>query len=198
MYEALTVADGPVTDLDGYASLSIAFVVDRILDLDASRLSADTWELVDRPISETRVKDYDAPEAGGGPAQWAESFDVANWRRFDAKLGSMRAGGAVVAFDTPGVTLLGGRRDVAALWDIRVAPAMRGRGIGRALFDAAENWARSRGCRELIIETQHVNVTACRFYASRGCEPASVREGAYPNLPDEVQVIWRKDLLAAK
>jgi GNAT superfamily N-acetyltransferase len=51
-----------------------------------------------------------------------------------------------------------GRDDVAVLWDIRVSPRERGRGIGSALFRAAGDWARARGCRWFKIETQNVNV----------------------------------------
>ena len=34
-----------------------------------------------------------------------------------------------------------------------VEPDMRGRGIGRALVQAAENWARAQGCREMASDT---------------------------------------------
>jgi GNAT superfamily N-acetyltransferase len=40
---------------------------------------------------------------------------------------------------------------------------MRGLGIGAALFRAAERWAVARGARWLKVETQNVNVAACRF-----------------------------------
>jgi len=54
------------------------------------------------------------------------------------------------------------------LWDIRVSAAERGTGIGSALFRAAEDWARARGCGWLKIETQNVNAAACRFYQKMG------------------------------
>jgi GNAT superfamily N-acetyltransferase len=191
----VSIVEGPVDDLDGYANVSIAFVVSSVVDVESSRFAGSASSLAERPQGEPYVKDYDDAKAGGKPARWAESFDVTNWRLFVASQGLERVGGAVVAWDTPGLDMLGGRTDVAVLWDLRVAPEARGRGIGRALFGAAETWARGRGCRELIVETQDVNVPACRFYASRGCEPRSVREGAYPGLPHETQIVWRKDLV---
>ena len=90
--------------------------------------------------------------------------------------------------------MLGGRHDVAALWDIRIAPDRRGSGIGSALFERPASWARSRGCQAMTVETQNINVPACRFYARRGCELAAINRFAYPELPDEVQLIWRREL----
>lgn len=80
------------------------------------------------------------------------------------------------------------------LWDIRVAPDRRGQGIGRALFHAAEEWALARGYRELKVETQNINVPACRFYAALGCRLRVVREEAYPTCPGEAQFLWYKAL----
>ena len=91
--------------------------------------------------------------------------------------------------------MLEGRTDVALLWDIRVAPAVRNRGIGAALLAAGEGWARARGALALEVETQNTNVPACRFYARHGFTLRAVRRGAYPELPDEVQLIWRKELI---
>jgi ribosomal protein S18 acetylase RimI-like enzyme len=83
------------------------------------------------------------------------------------------------------------------LWDIRVVPERRGHGIGTALFRAAEAFAAARGCRELKVETQNVNVPACRFYQRHGCVLRTVNRFAYPALPDEVQLIWTKSLTGA-
>ena len=103
-------------------------------------------------------------------------------------------GGAVVAYDTPGVYMLEGRRDLAVLWDIRVAPPVRGRGVGRALFLAAEAWATAKGCRQLKVETQNINVPACRFYLRQGCVLGGIRRFAYVEFPDEVEMLWYKEL----
>ena len=56
------------------------------------------------------------------------------------------------------------RHDIVCLWDIRVLPNQRGRGIGRQLFRAVEEWAKERRCTLLKIETQDINVPACKFY----------------------------------
>ena len=90
--------------------------------------------------------------------------------------------------------MLEGRKDLAVLWDIRVVPERRGCGVGAALFARAERWAAERGARRLKIETQNVNVAACRFYASRGCHLGAIHRFAYRDLPDETQLLWYKDL----
>ena len=108
--------------------------------------------------------------------------------------GPSRVGGAVVAWRTPGADMLEGRDDLAVLWDIRVHPEYRGRGIGARLFRRAAGWARDQGCVVLKIETQNINVPACRFYASQGCELRAVHLNAYPELPHEVQLLWYLDL----
>ncbi len=94
----------------------------------------------------------------------------------------------------PDVDMLEGRDDLAVLWDFRVAPQERRTGVGSALFAGVERWARSRGCTELKVETQNINVPACRFYRSRGFTLRDVKEGAYPELPKEIQLLWYKRL----
>jgi aminoglycoside 6'-N-acetyltransferase I len=48
-------------------------------------------------------------------------------------------------------------RPVAHVEGWYVEPAARGRGVGRALMMAAENWARERGFRELASDTEVEN-----------------------------------------
>lgn len=176
-----------------YARVSIAFEVREIFDVAESADGREKFILTPRTLAVPYVKDYDDVEAEN-PAHWAERFDVSNWLFLAAYSEGARVGGAAVAFDTAGVEMLEGRRDLAVLWDIRVAPQARGRGVGAALFRAAETWAAARGCRQLKIETQNVNVHACRFYARVGCELRAVARFAYPQFPDEIQLLWYKEL----
>jgi ribosomal protein S18 acetylase RimI-like enzyme len=130
-------------------------------------------------------KDYDALES---PTDWPNRFDVRNWTLLVAG-----SGGAAVAWNTPGVDMLEGRDDLAVLWDIRVAPEARGRGVGRALVGAAVEWARERGCQEMKVETQDVNVAACRFYAAMGFRLSEIVPDTYQGL-NEAMLIWRREL----
>ena len=140
------------------------------------------------------MKDYDALP-GNHPLDWRTRFDVRGWGVLVARRDEERVGGAVIVARSADVALLQRRADVALLWDIRVAPAVRNRGIGAALLSAAEAWARTRGARALEVETQNTNVPACRFYARHGFVLRTVRRGAYPELPDEVQLLWCKVLI---
>ena len=86
------------------------------------------------------------------------------------------------------------RRDVALLWDSRVTPDARGLGIGSMLMAHVEAWAGAHGATWLEVETQDINVPACRFYARHGFVLRAVNRGAYPELPEETQLLWYKRL----
>ena len=149
--------------------------------------------LEDRPVAQPYVKQYDQIESER-PTAWPSRWDLTNWLILAAFAGEQRVGGCVVAYDTPGLDMLAGQRDMAALVDIRVDPAFRGKGIGAALFERGAAWARQQGCRLLKVETQNNNVPACRFYAKQGCELGAIVRYAYKEYPQEVELVWYKDL----
>lgn len=189
----LTVVEETPASLASYGSISIAFAVSSRFRVTPVESGLEGLSLREEPVMPTFVKDYDAHE-GEGPLSWRR-WDLSNWGILAAYGERRRVGGGVVAWNTDGVHMLEGRADLAVLWDLRVAPDARGCGIGTALFRRAEAWARSRGCRTLKVETQNVNVPACRFYARNGCHLGAVMLHAYPDLPDEVQLLWYKSLL---
>lgn len=175
------------------ARIPIAFRVESVLELTIANHGLGGLSLCERPLNEPYVKDYDTlPNCH--PSQWADQFDLANWGFFSAKAEGAAVGGAVVAWRSPSMEMLEGRTDLAVIWDVRVAPAMRRGGIGVQLFEAAERWARQHGCRQLKVETQNINVPACKFYASRGFELGAIHRFAYHDLPDEIQLLWYKNL----
>ena len=181
-------------ELGEHGKISIAFVVDRILEVALNGGGLGGISLTETLVADPYVKDYDAID-GEGPARWAERFDVSNWGLIVACRDGARVGGAAIAFRTADLHMLGGRDDVAVLWDIRVAPQQRGAGVGSALFRAAESWASARSCRWLKIETQNINAAACRFYQKMGCTLGAIDRFAYPELPAEVQLLWWKKLV---
>jgi GNAT superfamily N-acetyltransferase len=177
-----------------YATIPIAFEVTSILSAEED--AEGSFILSERPLDSPYIKDYDA--IGHSPLEWAFRFDTSRWVLFLAQIDGRSVGGATVAFGSSELDMLEGRTDLAVLWDIRVAPAFRRRGVGRTLFEAAETWALAKGCRELKVETQNINVRACRFYAAMGCGLRTGRENAYPQCPDEAQWLWYKTLRGSR
>ena len=174
----------PQSCLPEYATVSAAFEVRERLDIDVSSRT--------RRVDPPYVKDYDRI-AGNDPVAWADRFDVSKWWFAAAWVDGRRIGGAVLLPDTLEVGL-GQTPGVAVLWDLRVDRAQRSQGIGRALLAFVEEESRSRGCRSISVETQDINVAACRCYARSGFSLRHVNRDAYPQCPDEIQLIWEKRL----
>jgi GNAT superfamily N-acetyltransferase len=187
----LHVVDEQRPDWHAYGLVPIAFTVDRIADAIAA--PGGGYALHERPVSRPYQKNYDSI-AGERPERWAKRFETSRWGVLVARVGDARVGGSVIAVDTPDLHMLEGRDDLAVLFDLRVAPGWRGKGVGTALFRAAESWARRRGKVQLKVETQNVNAAACRFYERMGCELRATDPVAYPSLPHEVQFLWYKRL----
>ena len=178
----IELVEVPISALTTHASISIAFEVDRILEIETR---GHEFVLSERQLEISYTKDYDSIP-GEGPASWPKRFDVSNWGLIEARVDDRTVGGAVIASDTG---------DQAVLWDIRVVPELRRQGIGAGLFRAAETWAIKRGCRRLTVETQNINAGACRFYARQGFTLREINRLAYPELPGEIQMTWYKDYL---
>ena len=185
---AVRIREEPPEGLEPYDQVGIGFLVTHRMDVLATCDEHDPWRLEPRPVPRPWIKDYDV--AAGPPSRLEHRGNVANWGVFAAFEADRRVGGALVAWQTPGLEMLEGRDDLAVLWDLRVAAEHRGRGIGTRLFEAACAWARRRGGSELRVETQDVNVPACRFYAARGCRLLQVMPGAYQALPGETKLVW--------
>jgi len=139
----------PISALAECAQISAAFLVERIVTFDEI---GDELAVFERIVDEPYYKDYDRLES---PVTWADRFDISNWGLLGAFVAGHRVGGAVIAFDSASVDMLEGRKDLAVLWDLRVQPEYRRRGVGAALFRAVEHWTTSKGCTEIRVETQN-------------------------------------------
>lgn len=183
----------PASALGEYARIPIAFEVRERLAVLEQDSGLGGLRLVVETVSPSYVKDYDA-DLECRPSMWEGRFDVSAWGLLAAFAGHAMVGGAAVVDGVRDRDGLTGRPDLSALWDLRVAPGHRGRGIGAALFQAAEVWAAERGSHWLRVETQNINTPACRFYAWRACTLGGIERFAYPGLPDEVRLLWYKKL----
>jgi GNAT superfamily N-acetyltransferase len=187
MPPALQLREESAVALDGHASIPSVFTAHAICSVHAAPTGRTLRE---RPVP-AFTKDDDACE---DPRRWPHDFDTRAWALPAAYDGAVRVGAARVAVATPGVDMLEGRDDLAVLRDLRVAPAWRGRGLAMASVDATQAWARRAGCSERKVETRNNNPAACRLDARAGLRLVEARPGAYPELPDEMQLIWRMRL----
>lgn len=174
-----------------YAAVPSRVVVRSVLNLEPVDDGLGGMLLCEIPVESPYVKDYDSYDEL--PTDWPLKFDVRNWGFFLALDQAHPVGAAAVAFDTTGVFMLEARRDLSVLWDIRVAPEAQGCGVGRLLFERAVSWSQVRGCRQMKIETQNVNVPACKFYHHMGCQLGEIHRFGYaavPRVAHEVMLNW--------
>ncbi|MBT3376268.1 MAG: GNAT family N-acetyltransferase [Lentisphaerae bacterium] len=193
---SLDIRTVDVSWLPTYAAIPICFEVRSVLCVLPVQGGLGGLRLQEVPVSAPFAKDYDAYDEDP-VLHWVERFDTSQWQFLAASVEGVAVGGATVAYGSTDVNMLEGRSDLAVLWDLRVAPEHRRQGIGAALFDHAVAYALEKGCRQLKIETQNVNVAACRFYASRGCHLGAINQYAYSahsQVSHETMLLWYLDL----
>ena len=83
--------------------------------------------------------------------------------------------------------------DEGEIANLAVAPEGWGRGIGRALLDAALAEATQRGIESVYLEVRDSNARARRLYQSRGFEEVGRRKGYYRR-PVEDAIVLRRTL----
>ncbi len=188
----ITILEIPPERLPEYDRVPSNFPVRSILEVELVDGGLGGIRLHEVPVAQPYVKDYDVGEK---PSDWMQQFDLRNWGFFLALQDGTPVGAAAVAFDTTGVFMLERRKDLAVLWDIRVVP--EGRGAGIALFRYAAAWAKKRGCTQMKIETQNVNVPACRFYWKMGARLGEIHRFGYAavsHVAHEVMMCWYLEL----
>jgi len=181
------IRERDATTIVEYARISAGFEVREMFDCIDDPAVPGGVGLTLTQLENSYIKDYDIIP-GEHPESWPSRFAGSRWSLFLADVHGQHVGGAVVVLErdaTPART---------TLWDIRVAAHLRRAGVGTALFRRAEGWALDNGSRFLDVETQNINVAACQFYQRQGCSLHAVNREAYLAFPDEVQLIWRKEL----
>ena len=173
--------------LADYGAVPISFTTTTILRIEWRSNGLEGIRITEVPIDPPLAKDFDDGEP---VSHWLQFGEISHWGFFGAYDAGRRVGGAVVAHRTPAVRMLEGRTDLAVLWDIRVAPSHRSRGVGSRLLQAATRFAWDQGCTVLKVESQNTNPAACRFYAKHGFNLGGVREHAYAEHPEEIQLLW--------
>lgn len=191
----LTITQITPEHLTEYAAISMFLNVREILQPE--EIDNGLGGILFKKVAvEPYVKDY-APDAL--PQRWLEEFDTRNWAFFIARHAGKPVAAMTLAFKTPEVNILEGREDLCVLWDIRVHPDYASQGIGSQLLKTAKDWAKERGCTQLKIETQNVNIPACNFYVKNGARLGAINKYAYGNYEimygnDEIMLLWYIDL----
>ena len=185
----IDVREETMASVEGYARISTAFRVARRLVIVGDPSAPTGVSIGEESVASPFIKDYDAvPD--NRPSDWVRRFDTSRWRVFAAFVGDARIGGAILIPPNDRAVVPA----IAELWDLRVDPAWRRCGVARTLWATMEAAAIADGASALEIETQHINVAACRLYQAHGGLLASVDRSAYPLLPDEVRLRGRKAL----
>ncbi|WP_173915265.1 GNAT family N-acetyltransferase [Halobacillus sp. Marseille-Q1614] len=178
-----------LSKLSEYAKVSIAFEVKTKLQICPINNGLGGLQLVERPCR-SYVKDYDLlPDCH--PLSWKKQFDLDAWGLFIALENDIYVGGAAVAPEMAGF-----KRGAANLWDLRVQPDARNKGIGGKLLEAVRLWSKERGYRTLMVETQNVNTPACKFYSNKGFVLETIDLHGYGEslVEDEAKLMWYMDI----
>ena len=120
-------------------------------------LAADPLGATRESVTEPLAPEYESA--------FAAISDDPNNELLVAERGSLLAGVLQLTY-LPSLTYQGGWR--AQVEGVRVAEAMRGQGVGRALFEEAIARARRRGCRLIQLTTDNRRPEALRFYEQLG------------------------------
>jgi GNAT superfamily N-acetyltransferase len=144
--EARLPADEPaiLSFINGLQDYEAAFEPDRRRDPD---FAIEHWRELQRRHAEKHGVLLIA-EDEGGPAGWAFAHDES------AELFVVEA-----------------ERSHGFLAEIFVIPEARGKGLGRALIEGCEDWARSRGHKLLTVGVLAKNPSAIRAYEGAGYVP---------------------------
>jgi GNAT superfamily N-acetyltransferase len=174
----MEVRSEPLSELHRYVMVPSRFESTTVFDVEQTPSGLN---LLERRLPAPFLKNYDLLE---NPLNWPDRLDLSKWTLVGAHAGNERLGGAIGVLEA----------DRVVLWDLRVSPEFQRKGIGSALFRTIESWGRDHGCGELMVETQNVNVAACRFYERHGCVLEQANPGVYAQLPEEIQLIFSKSL----
>jgi [ribosomal protein S18]-alanine N-acetyltransferase len=125
-----------------------------------------------------------------------DPWTVGQFKEEIAELGKTRQ--YVVALNDGSIIGYAGIMVVAAgvpadLLTIAVLPDFRGQGIAQAMLAELENWAKSKGANEVILEVDTKNESAIRLYNFARYEQISTRANYYALGVDAL--IMRKELL---
>ncbi|WP_439636609.1 GNAT family N-acetyltransferase [Oceanicaulis sp.] len=109
-----------------------------------------------------------------------DRISARSWRRFIARQGcvlvAVTEGGEVLG---AAVVLTRKGSQTARIYSLAVDPVAQGRGVGKALIDAACDLVVQAGCARLSLEVRPDNAAARSLYRKSGFEDRGVMPGHY-------------------
>ena len=144
--EARLPADEPaiLSFINGLQDYEAGFEPDRRLDAE---FAGEHWQELQRRHAEKHGI-FLIAESGGQPVGWVFAHD-----------------------ETNEVFVIEADRHHGFLAELYVAPQARGKGLGRALIEGCEAWARRRGHKLLTVGVLAKNPSAIRAYEGAGYAP---------------------------
>ena len=140
--------------------------MERSFTIEPADLARDLAALV--PLVDAYRRFYEQPSDVVAAERFVrERFAAGDTQFFVARDAEALLGFAHLLFSLETVSL----RRIGILEDIFVTESARGRGVGGALLDAAETFARAGGLARLTLATAHQNRTAQRLYLAHGYVP---------------------------
>ncbi|MGI9623320.1 MAG: GNAT family N-acetyltransferase [Acidimicrobiales bacterium] len=144
------------------------------------KLTTDQWP-VWRDVR-LRALEEDPAAFGSTLADWSGSGD--SKERWSERLDNVAANFVAFLPGGPVGQVSGGRTEQSAhveLMSMWVAPEARGTGVGDALVEAVERWARELGAESVALSVKVDNRPAIRLYERKGFARASTpaRDGEY-------------------
>jgi ribosomal protein S18 acetylase RimI-like enzyme len=135
--------------------------------MEVRRVRPEEWQA----LRDLRLRALEAdPDAFGNTHAEASQRADDDWRAY-----ADRPDGAAFVATTPdgfvGMASGGpapGHPDAAGLFGMWVAPEARGQGVGSALVDAVEAWAREAGYENIGLGVTTTNLSAIRLYTAKG------------------------------
>ena len=176
-------------DIPGLTSINQTFTSDAELHLERRCVGLEeiAWRLTCRPLKQ--------------PFDRGTQYDLRQ-DELTAIEGRLQAGNCLqlVAADEDRIVGLleveaGSWRDAGWIWNVLIDVQYRRRGLGRHFIASSVEWARGRGLKALVAETQTNNVPACRFYQRMGFVPSGVDDHFYrycgdPRAAQDVAIFW--------
>jgi ribosomal protein S18 acetylase RimI-like enzyme len=160
--------------------------------IQVRRVTEDEWQTL-RSVRLSALRD--APYAFASTYEREAAWDDEAWRR------SVRRAAWFLAWerDTPVGIVAGladenapvGERHLISLW---VAPHRRGRGVAKALYGAAAEWARQEGATSLVLWVADSNDAAHQMYEKLGFVSTGARQ-PLPSDPTRWEEQFRVSLL---